>query len=54
MNKTPEQISKIVTEFADSVLRSLGFEYEIAVQKCNEEEISLMFSGPDSRFIIGD
>ena len=54
MDKTPEQINEIVTEFAGSVLHSLGFEYEIATQKCSADEISLMIAGPDSRYIIGD
>lgn len=54
MDKTPEQMNEIITDFADSILRSLGFEHEIATVKCDAEEISLMISGPDSRFIIGD
>ena len=54
MDKTPEQINEIVTEFADSILRSLGFEHELSTEKCDAEEISLMIAGPDSRFIIGD
>ena len=54
MDKTPEQINEIVTEFANSILRSLGFEHELSTEKCDAEEISLMIAGPDSRFIIGD
>ena len=44
MDKTPEQINEIVTEFADSILRSLGFEHELSTEKCDAEEISLMIA----------
>ncbi len=54
MDKRPEQINDIIVDFANSILNSLGFEHEISTEKCSAEEISLMISGPDSRFIIGD
>ncbi len=54
MDKTPEQINEIITDFTGSILRSLGFEHQIATVRCDAEEITLMISGPDSRFIIGD
>lgn len=54
MNMTPEQVKEIVTEFAADVLRSLGFEADIQVESCSDDEISLMISGPDANYIIGD
>lgn len=54
MNMTPEEVKDIVTGFAADVLRSLGFEANIQVESCSNDEISLMISGPDTSFIIGD
>ncbi len=36
------------------ILKSLGFEADIQVESCTEEEILLMISGPDARYIIGE
>ena len=47
MDKTPEQMNEIITDFADSILRSLGFEHVIATEKCDADQISLMISRLD-------
>lgn len=50
---TPEQLTEHASNLASSILRALGFECSIA-SSWDGEEISLMITSPDSRFIIGE
>ena len=53
MNKTPEQIVEKAQSLAESILSSLGFVCSIQTSLA-DEEISLMITGPDAGYIIGE
>lgn len=54
MKMSPEQVEEVVTEYAARILKSLELDVDIAVEGCSEEEVQLMLSGPDSKYIIGE
>ncbi|MCH5284971.1 MAG: hypothetical protein J1E42_05160 [Akkermansiaceae bacterium] len=51
---TPEQIAETATKLTQSILQSLGFSCTIQTTWDGGEEIQLMITSPDSRFIIGE
>ncbi len=54
MKMSPEQVKEVVTGYAVRILKSLELEIDVAVEVCSEEEIQLVLSGPDSKYIIGE
>lgn len=53
MDKSPEQIAESAKTLTENILRSLGFECSVEMSLV-EGEISLMISGSDAGYIIGD
>ncbi len=48
-----ELLTKLATKATEAVLSSLGFCFNLTVEKY-EDSVMVMISGPDARFIIGD
>ncbi len=53
METTEHNLTELAVKAADSILSSLGFQFELAA-KPTEEGVCVMITSPDARFLIGD
>lgn len=53
MDTTEYNLTELAVTAADSILSSLGFQYELSTERA-EEGVCVMITSPDARFLIGD